>query len=100
MYRISKYSYVVAKKLGVLIEPSHNKKKKIDVLDYYGNYICSIVSYGMNDYKTYLLKYGRDGRDGRDYAMDRRRLYALRHKHDMKKLGSAGFYAAKILWML
>jgi hypothetical protein len=48
----------------------------------------------MNDYTTYLLKYGRD------YAMDRRRLYALRHKHDMKKLGSAGFYAAKILWML
>ena len=94
MYKISKSSYVVAKKLGVLIEPSHNKKKKIDVLDYYGNYICSIGSYGMNDYTTYLLKYGRD------YAMDRRRLYALRHKHDMKKLGSAGFYASKILWML
>ena len=96
MYKISKYSYVVAKKLGVLIEPSHNKKKKIDVLDYYGNYICSIGSYGMKDFTTYLLKYGRDY----DYALERRRLYALRHKHDMKKLGSAGFYAAKILWLL
>jgi hypothetical protein len=96
MYRISKSSYVVAKKLGVLIEPSHNKKKKIDVLDYYGNYICSIGSYGMNDYTTYLLKL----KYGRDYALERRRLYALRHKHDMKKLGSAGFYSAKILWLL
>jgi len=49
MYKISKYSYIVAKKLGVKIVPSQNAKKKIDVLDYYGNYICSIGAYGMND---------------------------------------------------
>jgi hypothetical protein len=92
MYRISKYSYIVAKKLGVLIEPSHNKKKKIDVLDYHNNFICSIGAYGMNDYEIYLKKYGMD------YANERRRLYRLRHKKDINRLGSAGYYASKLLW--
>jgi len=92
MYRISRYSYIVAKKLGVQIIPSHNSKKKIDVLDYHGNYICSIGSYGMNDYEIYLKKYGID------YANERRRLYNIRHKKDIKRLGSAGYYASKLLW--
>jgi len=92
MYIISKYSYIVAKKLGIVIEPSHNKKKKIDVLDYHKNFICSIGAYGMNDYEIYLKKYGVE------YANERRRLYRQRHKKDMKRLGSPGYYASKLLW--
>jgi hypothetical protein len=92
MYKISKYSYMKAESLGVKIKPSQNPKKKIDVLDYYGNYICSIASYGMNDYEIYLAKYGKK------YADERRRLYRLRHKKDMNRLGSPGYYASKLLW--
>ena len=93
MYKISRYSYIAAKKLGIHIIPSHNKKKKIDVLDYYGNYITSIGSYGMNDYEIYLKK-----KYGVNYANERRRLYQLRHKKDMNRLGSAGYYANILLW--
>jgi uncharacterized protein YfaP (DUF2135 family) len=82
----------VAKKLGIHIVPSKNAKKKIDVLDYYGNYICSIGAYGMNDYEIYLNNFGKK------YADERRRLYNIRHQKDMKRLGSAGYYSSKILW--
>jgi len=92
MYRISRYSYITAKKLGVQIIPSHNSKKKIDVLDYHGNYICSIGAYGMNDYEIYLSKYNKK------YADERRRLYNIRHNKDRTRLGSAGYYSSKILW--
>ena len=92
MYRISRYSYIVAKKLGIHIVPSHNSKKKIDVLDYDGNYICSIGSYGMNDYEIYLKKYGID------YANERRLLYRQRHQKDISRLGTAGYYVSKLLW--
>ena len=92
MYKISKYSYMKAESLGVKIKPSNNPKKKIDIYDYHNNFICSIGSYGMGDYEIYLKKYGID------YANERRRLYNIRHKKDMKRLGTPGYYASKILW--
>jgi len=92
MYEISNYSYERAKDLGVKIKPSIRKGKKIDVLDWNNQYITSIGALGYGDFPTYMKN------KGKEYALERRRLYHLRHKKDSEKLGSAGYYAAKILW--
>lgn len=88
-YHITNYSYKQAKKLGVTIKPSKNKTKKIDV--YKKNVkIASIGAYGMNDYPTYMKKYGNT------FAKTRRRLYRIRHKKD--RHSGNGYWADKILW--
>ena len=92
MYEISNYSYERAKDLGVKIKPSTRKGKKIDVFDWNNQYITSIGALGYGDFPTYMKT------KGKEYALERRRLYHLRHKKDSEKLGSAGYYAAKILW--
>ena len=92
MYNITNYSKDRAKLLGVKIIPSTNKNKKIDVLDWNNNFIVSIGGIGYKDYPTYLLE------KGKKYADERRRLYRIRHTKDRKVLGSAGYYADKILW--
>jgi hypothetical protein len=92
MYDITKYSYNKAKQLGVKIKPSTNKNKKIDVYDYHNNFINSIGAIGYKDYPTYVLE------KGKKFADERRRLYRIRHEKDLKVLGSAGYYANKILW--
>lgn len=84
MYVIQDYSKNQAKKLGVELRQSSNKKKKIDV--YKGDKkIASIGAIGYSDYATTGDK-------------ERRRLYRLRHKGEDKKIGSNGYYAWKILW--
>lgn len=88
MYEITKYSHEQAKKLGVTIRPSTNKKKKIDVFK--GNdKVASIGAIGYSDYPTYIKT------KGQEYANERRRLYKQRHSKDT---GLAGLYASKILW--
>lgn len=87
MYSIKEYSFQQAKKLGVEIKPSTNKKKKIDVYKN-KNKIASIGAMGYNDYPTYLEM-------DKSLANKRRELYKLRHKNDN---GIAGYYANKILW--
>jgi len=82
-YQIKQYSFNQAKKLDVIIKPSTNKKKKIDVFKD-GNKVASIGANNYNDYPTYILK------DGKKYADERRRLYKIRHKHDLSKLNSNG----------
>jgi hypothetical protein len=91
-YNITKYSYDKAKELGVKIQPSEKKGKKIDVFDWNENYICSIGAKGYSDYPTFLSTCGRECAD------EHRRLYWIRHRKDANKLGSAGYYAANILW--
>ena len=73
------------------ITPSTRKGKKIDVYKN-GDYIASIGALGMNDYPTYIKK------NGVDYANKRRALYHQRHKKDLNKANSAGYYAYNILW--
>lgn len=90
MYRIKKYSYEQAKKLGVDLWPSHTKGKKIDVYKK-GVKIASIGDINYSDYPTYLET------KGKQYADERRKLYKLRHT-ERKKKGTAGYYADKILW--
>jgi hypothetical protein len=91
MYNISDYSYRQAQKLNVSIKPSTRKNKKIDV---YNNniFIASIGHIKYKDYPTYLVE------NGLIYAQNRRRLYKARHEHNRNNIGSAGYYADKILW--
>ena len=90
-YKITKYTYSKAKKLGVTIAPSTNKTKKLDVYKN-NNKIGSIGAYGMNDFPTYKNLYGIK------YAKTRRRLYKIRHNKDRHIKWSNGWLADKLLW--
>jgi hypothetical protein len=91
-YTITAYTKARAKKYGVVVKPSQNRKKKIDVSDKDGNKLATIGANGMGDYPTYVSKYGKT------YADERRRLYKQRHESDRHKKGSAGYWAEKLLW--
>ena len=90
-YNILPYSYHQAKILGVDIEPSTRKGKKIDVYQH-NNYICSVGAINYGDYPTYLEE------NGKEYADNRRRLYKIRHQKNRTIVGSCGFFADKLLW--
>ena len=91
VYYITNYTRKQAKKMGVIVKPSTNKTKKIDV--YRKNKkIASVGANGMNDYPTYMkLK-------GKAYAKTRRRLYKIRHNKDRKEKWTNGWLADKLLW--
>ena len=88
-YNITDYSYKQAQKLGVQIRPSTSKNKKIDVFKK-GVKVATIGDTRYQDYPNYI-----DTR-GKPYADERRKLYRIRHKNDLKN--GNGFYANKILW--
>mgnify|MGYP005622999087 CR=1 FL=1 len=92
MYSITQYSRDQARKLGVTIKQSTNKRKKIDVFDKDGKKLASVGAAGMSDYPTYMKT------KGKEYADERRRLYRIRHGKTMDKVGSPSYYAARILW--
>ncbi len=92
MYKITARQLKNANALNVVIKPSKNKNKKIDVFDIEGNKIASIGAIGYNDYDSYIKT------KGLAYANERRRLYQIRHANDRNKKGTAGYYADKILW--
>ena len=89
MYNITPYSYKQAKKYDVKIQPSSNKKYKIDVYDNDDTFLTSIGAIGYNDYPSYIESHGID------YANERRRLYYIRHKNDDKL---KGMLSKVILW--
>ena len=90
-YTITNYTYKQAKKIGVVVKPSTNKTKKIDVYRK-GNKVASVGAYGMNDFPTYIkLK-------GKKYAKTRRKLYKMRHERDRHVKASNGYYADVLLW--
>jgi len=91
-YDILPYSFQKAQELGVNIIPSKNPKKKIDIYDYFGKFICSIGDIDFSDYPHYIQKYGIE------YANERRRLYHIRHAKEANKVGSCGWWALKLLW--
>ena len=90
MYKIKQYSKDKAKQLGVQIKPSTNSKKKIDVFKE-GIKVASIGDVKYSDYPTYL-------QENKQLAEERRRLYKIRHKNDLNKINSNGYYANRILW--
>jgi hypothetical protein len=89
-YKIKKYSYDQAKKLGVEIKPSTNKSKKIDVF----KNSKKVASIGAVDYLDYPSYKQIDP----SLAEERRKAYLSRHKKDSQVKNSPGFYAAKLLW--
>tara|TARA_R100001129_G_scaffold116290_1_gene80318 strand:- start:648 stop:923 length:276 start_codon:yes stop_codon:yes gene_type:complete len=91
MYKIKRYTYQQAKKLGVVVKPSKVKGKKLDVFKK-GKKVASVGAKGYNDYPTFIEK------KGKKYADERRRLYKIRHNKDRKKRGTPGYYADKLLW--
>ena len=91
MYEITNYTKEQAKKLGVQVKPSTNKKKKIDVFKA-GEKVASVGAIGYLDYPNYIKA------EGKSYADKRRELYKTRHSKDRNKVGTNGFYADKLLW--
>ena len=83
-YKIKRYTYAQAKKLGVVVKPSTRKGKKIDVFKN-GKKVASVGAIGYNDYPTWTQN-------------KRRKAYKIRHAKDRKVRGSAGYYADKLLW--
>jgi hypothetical protein len=95
-YRIKRYTQTQAKKLGVSVKPSKLKSKKIDIFKG-DKKVGSVGALGMNDYPTYM-ELERKGKVPKGTAKERRRLYKIRHEKNRKKIGSAGYYADKLLW--
>lgn len=91
MYKITNYSKSRAKELGVVIKPSTNSLKKLDVYKD-GRKLASIGAKKYGDYPTFLEKYGKD------YADKRRKLYKKRHQRDRLIKNTPGFFADYILW--
>jgi len=91
MYKISLYTYKQAKKLGVQVKPSTRKNKKLDVYKK-GEYLVSVGDSRYLDFSSYKQMFGKE------IAEIRRKEYLRRHKKDIKNKGSAGYYAAKLLW--
>lgn len=89
MYNITDYSYKKAGELSLSIKPSTRKNKKIDVYKD-DDYLFSIGSLKNKDYPTYLQE------NTKEYADNRKRLYHIRHKNDLKHF--KGFVASYILW--
>jgi len=86
-YKITNYSKMKAKELGVIIKPSSRKNKKIDVFK--GNKrVASIGAMGYTDYST-LRK------TDKTLAEKKKKSYHARHKNNNK---AAGKYAKSILW--
>jgi len=90
-YKIKKYSYDQAQKLGVEIKPSTNKQKKIDVFKD-GKKLASIGAIEYPDYPTWIQI------EGKQYAEQRRKLYKIRHQKTREKVGSTSWWSDNILW--
>ena len=86
-YKITNYSRMKAKELGVIIKPSSKKHKKIDLFKG-DKRLASIGARGYTDYST--LK-----KTNNTLAEKKKRLYHARHKNNN---GLAGKYAKSILW--
>jgi hypothetical protein len=89
-----------AKKLGLTIEPSSKKNKKIDVKDKDGNVLASIGGVKKDgsfymDYASYIEKIGLKD------AKVKRKNYLARHSKEPKEKDgkkTPSYYSDKILW--
>jgi hypothetical protein len=91
-YNILPYTYKQAKRLGVQIKPSDNPKYKIEIYDKNGEFLYYGGSPSYSDYPSYIQSHGKE------YADNRRRLYQIRHKKEIEKVGSRGWLIANLLW--
>jgi hypothetical protein len=91
IYDISPYSFKIAKKLKVIIKPSNKPKYKIDIFKN-GELLYSGGSPSYSDYPHYIESHGKA------YADERKRLYHIRHKKEIAKTNSRGWWISKLLW--
>ena len=89
-YIILPFTREKAKELGLDIRVSTKKNKKIDI--FLPNKIISIGAAGFYDYPHYLKDYGKE------IADEKNKAYIKRHRRDLHIKGTAGFYAARLLW--
>lgn len=92
MFEIKPIHQRNANSLGVKIKPSSDRKKKLDIYDFHGNYICSIGDIHFGDYESYIRTHGLE------YANIRKRLYKQRHEKTRHILGTPSYYSDRILW--
>ena len=90
-YIITHYTLKRAEQMKVTVQLSEQKNKKLDVFKNDVK-IASIGDSRYKDFPTYVIE------NGIEFANKRKRLYYMRHKKDIEKLNSNGFYAAKLLW--
>ena len=91
-YEIQPYTHLMAYKYGVKAVVSRNPNKKIDVLDWNDNFICSIGDIKYKDFPTFFKERGEA------YAEKKRSLYHNRNMKRSNVLGSKSFYASRLLW--
>ncbi len=82
-YQITQYTKNKAKKLGVTVKPSTNKKKKLDVFKK-DKKVASVGASGYGDFPTFSKT------KGKEFADKRRKAYKQRHEKNRKVVGSAG----------
>lgn len=95
LYEIQPYTYEKAKSHNLLVFPSVNPHKKLDVYDKNGNkYICSVGDIRYIDYPTFFKKYGED------YAEARRQLHIIQLQRKQRKFKnySSQYYENLLLW--
>lgn len=103
VYEIKNRTKQIAEKLGVQVFPSDNKKYKLEVYDYYGNFITYVGDgKSKGDYPTYL-EMEACNEVPKGYANKRQIAYYKRHGKEIEKLGdewegSRSYYAFKLLW--
>ena len=95
MYEITPYTKRRARDLGVKIEPSKNKNKKLKVIEPNGT-VFHVGDSRFMDFPKYL-------QISPALAEERRRLYKIRHRSDSAShvganSGGAGYYARELLW--
>lgn len=95
-YKILPYSFKKAKELAVVIKPSSNRLKKIDVFKN-NKKIASVGAIGYKDFPTYL-ELEKKGLIAKGTAIKRRNLYKIRHMNDRKIKNSNGYFADQLLW--
>lgn len=91
MYVITAYTKRQAKRLGVQVQPSQVKGKKLDVFKA-GKKVASVGALGYKDYPTFLKE------EGAAVATAKRRAYKQRHQKDRLRKGTPGYYADQLLW--
>ena len=74
-----------AAKLGVTVEPSRLKNKKIDVFNKAGDKVASVGDIRYSDFNQHA-------------DAKRRILYKARHEKHRHKIGTASYFADRLLW--
>ena len=92
VYEIQPRTFEVAKTLGVSVYPSDNPKYKIEIYDTDGEFMFYGGAMGYGDFPTYQTMAGSA------FARKRRRLYKIRHRKEIEKKGSRGWYIYRLLW--